>query len=26
VSREMEVTRVGLAEDWRRGLRVIFRQ
>jgi hypothetical protein len=26
LSREMEVTRVGLAEDWRRGLRVIFRQ
>ncbi len=26
LSCEMEVTRVGLAEDWRRGLRVIFRQ
>lgn len=26
LSREMEVTRVGLAEDWRRGLRILFRQ
>lgn len=26
LSPEMEVIRVGLAEDWRRGLRVIFRQ
>jgi hypothetical protein len=26
LSREIEVARVGLAENWRRGLRVIFRQ
>lgn len=26
LSREIQVTRVGLAENWRRGLRVIFRQ
>lgn len=26
LAREIEVTRVGLAENWRRGLRVIFRQ
>jgi hypothetical protein len=26
LSREIEVTRVGLAENWRRGLRVVFRQ
>jgi hypothetical protein len=26
LSREMEIIRVGLAESWRRGLRVMFRQ
>jgi len=26
LSREIEVVRVGLSENWRRGLRVIFRQ
>ena len=26
LSRDIEITRIGLAENWRRGLRVIFRQ